>query len=64
MLGNIRISQLLAIVSSLAAFILLIVFSSRVKRMGEDYVLYRDSEESKKLLADAEEKANKDKKKK
>ena len=51
MLGNIRISQLLAIMSALAALILLFVISSKVKRMGEDYVFYKDTEESKALIA-------------
>lgn len=63
MLGNIRISQLLAIVSALTAFILLCVIGSKVKRMGEDYVFYKDTEESKLLLAEAAEKLSaKDKK--
>lgn len=53
MFGNIRISQLLAIVSALTAFILLCVIGSKVKRMGEDYVFYKDTEESKLLLAES-----------
>ncbi len=59
MFGNIRVSQLLAIVSSAAALLLLFIIGSKVKRMGEDYVLYKDTEESKQLLASAE-KAQKD----
>ncbi len=64
MLGNIRVSQLLAIVSALTAFILLIVIGSKVKRMGDDYVFYKDTEESKQLIQasqDALEQANKKK---
>ena len=54
MLGNIRVSQMLAIISSAAALILLFVIGSKVKRMGDDYVLYKNSEESKQLLIAAE----------
>ena len=59
MLGNIRISQALACISSIIALILLFVIGSKVKRMGEDYVFYKDTEESKALLAaDAAAKAS------
>jgi len=52
MLGNsIRVSQLLAIISSLTALILLCVITSKVNRMGGEYVLYRDTEESRALIA-------------
>lgn len=54
MFGNIRVSQLLAIVSSITAFILLLVIGSKVKRMGEDYTLYVNTEESKKLMEETE----------
>jgi len=66
MLGNIRVSQLVAILSASAALILLVVVGSKVKRMGGDYVFYKDTEESKKLLSEAEERlaAEKEKKKK
>ncbi len=57
MLGNIRVSQMLAVVSSAAALILLFIIGSKVKRMGDDYVLYKDSEESKLLLIAAENSA-------
>ncbi len=52
MVGNIRISQLLAVLSSITALILLFVITSKVKRMGDDYVFYKDTEESKLLLAE------------
>ncbi len=52
MLGSsIRVSQLLAVVSALTALILLAVIISKVNRMGDDYVLYRDTEASKALIA-------------
>jgi phosphatidylglycerol:prolipoprotein diacylglycerol transferase len=51
MLGNIRISQALACISSIAALILLFAVGSKVKRMGSDYVFYKDTEESRALLA-------------
>ena len=65
MLGNIRVSQLLAILSALTALILLFVFNSRVNRMGGEYVFYKDTEESKRLIAEDEaaaEQSAKDKK--
>jgi len=55
MIGSLRVSQALALVICIVALILLIVQLSRVKRMGSDYVLYVDTEESKQLLAAAEE---------
>lgn len=63
MAGNIRISQMLAIVSALFAFILLIVMGSKVRRLGPDYVFYKDTEESKKLIREEEENEEKSKKK-
>lgn len=64
MFGNIRISQLLAILSAIAAFTLLCVMNSKVNRMGGEYVLYRDTEESKALLAADEEALSSGEKKK
>lgn len=52
-IGNLKVSQILAILCFIASVILLIVIGSKVKRMGSDYVLYRDTPESKKLLAEA-----------
>lgn len=54
MIGNLRVSQALALFICIVALVLLIVQLSRVKRMGSDYVLYVDTEESKQLLAEAE----------
>ena len=64
MVGSIRISQLLAIVSAVAALILICVFTSKVNRMGGEYVFYKDTEESKRLIAEAEEQHTKEKTKK
>ena len=67
-LGTIRISQLVAAVSVVVGMILLLIGLSRTKRMGSDYVLYCNTEESKRLLEEADKKedeyrARKDKKK-
>ena len=62
-IGSIRVSQALAIVCFVAAAILLIVIGSKVKRMGTDYVLYCNTEESKELLRLAEEARQKKNKK-
>ena len=40
MLGNIRVSQILAAVCVVASVILLFIFGSKVRRMGDDYQLY------------------------
>lgn len=53
-LGTIRISQAVALISAAAALVLLIVGFSRVSRMGGEYKLYADTEESKALLAEAD----------
>ncbi len=57
MIGTLRVSQALAATCVVVSVVLLIVLSSKVKRMGRDYVLYCDSKESKALLAEAEERA-------
>ncbi|MDO5560827.1 MAG: prolipoprotein diacylglyceryl transferase [Oscillospiraceae bacterium] len=62
MVGNVRISQVIAIVSAAAALILLIVCGSKVRRMGVDYVFYKDTQESKDLIAQSEAAAKKSKK--
>ncbi len=56
MLGTIRISQLLSILFVITSVILIIIFRNRAKRMGEEYILYKDSEESKLLIAETQEK--------
>ena len=53
MLGNIRVSQILAAVCVVASVILLFIFGSKVRRMGDDYQLYCNTEESKNLLREA-----------
>lgn len=54
MIGALRISQVVAGICFVAAVILIIVLRNRVKRNG--YTFYCDTEESKALLAQAEEK--------
>lgn len=54
MIGQLRASQALAAVCVVASVILQIVIGSKVKRMGEDYQMYYQTEESKTLLAEAE----------
>ena len=53
-IGSIRVSQALAVICVVAAVRLLIIIGSKVKRMGVDYKLYADTEESKALLLEAE----------
>ena len=59
MIGTLRVSQVLAAVCVVVSTTLLIIFLSKVKRMGRDYKLYCNTEESKLLLAQAEQKNNK-----
>lgn len=54
MIGSLRVSQALSAVICVASVILLIVFLSKVKRMGRDYVLYVNTQESRELLAEAD----------
>lgn len=54
-IGNVRISQALAIICTVTSVLLLIIIGSKVKRMGSDYKLYCDTDESKELLLKAEE---------
>ena len=53
-LGTIKISQAVALLSVVVGLVLLIVGFSRTKRMGSDYHLYVDTEESKALLAESD----------
>ena len=55
MIGSLRVSQGLAAVCFVASVVLLIVFSLKVRRMGDDYKLYCDTKESKALLNESEE---------
>lgn len=57
MVGNIRASQIVAILGVMASIILLLLMFSKVKRSGGEYVLYRDTEESKALILEDEQKA-------
>lgn len=59
MLGNVRISQVLAIVLTVTSIILLLVIGSKVRRMGDDYTFYKDTEHSKKLIAEEMNSKNK-----
>ncbi len=56
MLGNIRVSQALSVVILIVSIILQIVMFFRVKRSPEDYVLYSDTEESRKLIEESRRK--------
>lgn len=62
MVGNLRVSQVLAAICVIASVALLIVLGQKVKNMGDDYVLYCNTDESKKILLEAEEKLKKAKK--
>lgn len=53
MVGHLRISQFVAAVSVIAAFIVIIVVRSKIKQDG-GCTLYKDTEESKAILAEAE----------
>ena len=59
-LGTIRVSQALALISAAAGLVLLLIGFSRTHRMGTDYVLYVNSEESKRLIRESEERAARD----
>lgn len=54
MIGSIRVSQALSALCVIAAAVLLIVIGSRVRRMGSDYVLYVNTDESKELIRQSE----------
>ena len=58
MIGSLRVSQALAAVCVVASVILLIVFTLKVRRMGTEYELYVNTEESKRLIRESEEKKN------
>ncbi len=56
MIGSLRVSQVLAAVCFVVSIILQLVIGFKVKRMGEDYQLYVNTEESKRLIKESEEK--------
>ncbi|MCQ2417068.1 MAG: prolipoprotein diacylglyceryl transferase [Oscillospiraceae bacterium] len=60
-LGTVKISQLVAVLSVITAFILLCIGFSHVNRMGGDYQLYCDTEESIALLKEADARLEKTK---
>jgi len=49
-------------IAFIASVIILFIMGSKVKRMGSEYVFYRDSEESKNLIEETLNKMNKSKK--
>lgn len=63
MIGSMRISQVLAVVSCVVAFILILVMRDKVKKLGTDYVLYCNSDEFKKEMELAAQKIENAKKK-
>ena len=52
--GTLKVSQVVAVISVTAAVVLLLIGFARTKRLGTDYQLYVDTEESKKLLAESD----------
>lgn len=54
-IGNVRISQMLAIICVILSILLQIVIGTKIKRMGSDYHMYKDTAESKRILAAAAE---------
>ncbi|MDE6657181.1 MAG: prolipoprotein diacylglyceryl transferase, partial [Oscillospiraceae bacterium] len=54
--GTLRVSQILAFVCVIFSVIMLLVCFSKIKRMGNDYKLYCNTEESRMLLEQAENK--------
>ena len=52
--GTLKISQVVAVISVAAAVVLLLIGFARTKRLGTDYQLYADTEESKRLLAESD----------
>ena len=53
-IGNVRVSQILAITCVVISIILQIAIGTKVKRMGVDYRMYKDTNESKQMLAEYE----------
>ena len=61
MFGRLRVSQVLAGLCVIASVILIISNFQKIKRAGVPAVLYVDTEESKKLIAEEEAKEKKEK---
>jgi len=60
MIGSLRVSQAVAAICFVVSIVMLVVIGLKVKRMGSDYQLYCDTEESKQMLAMLEEQVNSD----
>lgn len=58
MIGSLRVSQGIAAICVIVSVTLLIVIGLKVKRMGTDYQLYRDTEESKQFIIESENNYN------
>lgn len=54
MVGNIRVSQALSAILVITSVIIQIIMHSKVRRYPENYILYCNTDESKKMLKDAE----------
>ena len=52
--GTLKISQAVALISVVTALVLLLIGFARTKRLGSDYQLYYETEESKQLLAESD----------
>lgn len=63
MLGNMRVSQLLAALLVTTSVIVMIIVQNKI-RLNGDFVLYKDTEQSKNLLAEADRKTAEKKSKK
>lgn len=61
-IGNMRISQMVAGICVVVSVILLIVIGGRVRRMGEDYQLYCNTEACKLMMTEIDAKRSVDKK--
>ena len=55
-IGNMRISQLIAGICVVVSVILLLVIGGRVRRMGSDYQLYCNTEACKQMMAELDAK--------
>lgn len=64
MIGNLRVSQILALLCVIASVIVLVIVGGKVKRMNGEYVFYKDTDESKQLLEESAEKIRLNKEKK
>ena len=63
-IGTMRVSQVLAAISCVAAFIVILVMRQKVKQLGTDYVMYADTDEFKQEMELAAQKLENSKHKK